>query len=346
MGQVLGSGSRWQSVGRYLRSHVAMVFEIVTVAAGAAVFVTNFFVTLSEATLVDVTVGVLVLLAASSLAERVTKLADMESKIDKVGYALETTRAQAEHIQSFLAGKQFDTKLATALADTSANLRRLQTTGIKGAYEVLRISDLAPNMRKALSIRVLSNWVGGLNELGEAFAWAASLGCEIRILVLRHNSQYARLRSLELSRGTDGTFVQQQIAGELNQFHLLYEKYPYLRKAMVVKAYDTSPTLCLFSYDRVRLIGLFWRGELVMNTPFLKVVGDLPTKSGTSGADGGAYGNGVRTSLTTRIDEHFESLWNDPGSRFIRIVNGEPDYVESEADAWTTVPESDRTKQS
>jgi hypothetical protein len=322
----------------FLRSHIAAVLEFVTAVAAIAAILAHFFVSIPEATFVELTLGILALLAITSLAERATKMADVERKVDEVDTKIAAVDGETREIGSFLRGPTFDRKLTTAVAEANSLLRRFQRAGIKGAYEYLSIANLVPSIRRAYSVRILSNWVGGLNELGDALTRAAANNCNIRILILRHDSEYARTRSLELSRGGDDEFVANQIANEISQFDQLFKNHPETKNRILVKAYDASPTLCLFAYDKIRLIGLFWRGELVMNTPFLKVHGEMLAPDGRNGHNGHAYSTGVRTAVTVRIDEHFESLWCDPETRFIRLVNGKPDYVDSADDAWSQDP--------
>ncbi|MFD9960729.1 DUF5919 domain-containing protein [Amycolatopsis sp. NPDC059020] len=312
-----------------------MIFEFITATVGIAAFLAHFFVSISEESLVELTLGILALLAVTSLLQRVTKMADVERKVDEVDAMLTNLSLEIKGIATFFRGREFTNKMTAAVGDTSSLLRRFRHTGIEGGYDSLRVSDLVPNMRKAYSIRVLSNWVGGLNELGDTLVKAAANDCDIRILILRHDSQHARSRSLELSRGADESFVQNQIATEILQFDHLFRNHPEARHKIQVKAYDASPTLCLFGYDKVRLIGLFWRGELVMNTPFLKVHGEM-----ASSTNGFAHPNEIRTSITERIDEHFESLWSDPSAKYIRVANGKPEYVDSFSEAWSPTQRS------
>jgi hypothetical protein len=324
----------------FLRDRGAAILNGLTLLVGVSIFFYHFIAPISEAGLVEIVVGFFILFSLNAWCERVTTIADIEKKIGAIrerakgiSSQIVSVHAHALQVSNFLRGSDFNNKLRTTVMGSNKLLRTLDRAGIDGAYKELREVGLAEKIRKADSVRILSNWVGDLAALGPAFVGAVGHGCKIRILILQHDSAYAKMRSLELTDGADDEIVGKQISGEILEFSRLFNNNPILRGNVVVRAYNAHPVMCLFAYDEVRLIGLFWRKELVMNTPFLKVV-ENTDRGILAGLDDGRNRTTDDKSVSKMVDEHFESIWEDKDTRFITLINGEPTYVASESEAW------------
>jgi hypothetical protein len=287
-----------------ISENISTVFELLTVGLGMVAFVWSTFFEVSVDALVPIVVAILASLAITTLLERVTKLAKLDRKVDDV------VKKTAE----------IPERVVEAISSINSQVTLFRNSGITGGCETLDWHDLAKRMENAKSIRILSNWVGALSELGPTFVRAANRECEIQILVLQHNSEYAKQRSIELSHGTFPDFVQSQIASEIEQFAKLYRENPILKRYMTVKAYNICPVMCLFAYDDIRLLGLFWRGEYVMHSPFLELDGRTAQRS----------------AVIQRIDKHFRMIWDDVNTRYIRWGDKKPEYVVYKKQAWST----------
>jgi hypothetical protein len=100
---------------------------------------------------------------------------------------------------------------------------------------------------------------------------------------------------------------------------------PVIRENLVLRAYDGSPVLYLVAYDDTRLLGLFWRNRMTIQTPLLELVGHRRTDTKTD----------RRSEVVKLVDAHFDDVWNDPRTKYVKLVGQEPEYVEKAADIWT-----------
>jgi hypothetical protein len=305
--------------------------DIVAVAGTVVVFIVAGVTTLGNDALVQATCGILALMSMSLLIVRVTTLSRMEDAltelVERVGDHGEIRRRLARQdtellgVKDFLTNGALDEKLLVAATTANGYRHGFERVGMVGSYPTLSEVDLADEMRGAReSIRITASWTGCLITLGETLVEKARNGCDIRVLILRHNSEFARLRGLELDPANE-LCVTRQIATEMCEFNRLFRHHPELRDKLRVKAFDGRPPMCMFAHDETRLIGSMWPGINAMDGPVDRVVGD-----------GDPF---LTTSLGRIADREFERLWNDERTLYITVVDGEPQYTELADKAWS-----------
>ncbi len=223
---------------------------------------------------------------------------------------------------AFLNDGTLDDRLLHAATVANGYLHAFARTGIVGTYPALSEVDLAEEMRCASnSIRITASWTGCLISLGEVLTEKARAGCDVRILILRHNSEFARLRGLELDP-TNELGASRQIATEMCEFNRLFRHHPDVKARLRVKAFDGRPTMCMFARDDTRLVGALWPGINAMDAPVVRVTGDGDAS--------------LSNSLGRIADSEFERLWDDERTLYITVVDGEPQYTELAEMAWST----------
>jgi hypothetical protein len=292
---------------RWLRHNPSLAFEFLTAALGVAAFVASVFVTIPQATMVAVTVALLAFLSVSALLQRVTTL----EKVDR----------HVASVHDFIRSGGLVRAVESGARDALDSVKSLHEAGIELVYEDLRAIDLRNNLASAeRSIRILSNWVGVLPEIGEMLARKAKDGCSVQVLLLQHTASYAQLRSIELGLPADE--VSRQIEGDLRRFNSIISASGTTgtRCPLKVRAFDARPPICMFAYDDIRLIGMFWPELDAMNGPFIQIRGERASD--------------LLPPLVAMADKQFEYLWGSPATRFVRLLNGEPHYVIEEDLAW------------
>lgn len=305
------AGSRPAKLWRFIRRYATTIVEFVTAAAGLTVFVLDFFVQLElNEQLPTIIVALLALLATSALLERVTKLDDVDRKLDVV--------------HSFIAGGEFDRKIERVSESASASLRRFRAAGMRWTYRNLDEAKLGDALKGVKAIRILATWTGISTMLSAILPDLARSGCVIHILLLQHTSDYARLRSRELGHD-DAEYAPGRIVNELNEFNWMIGNDPVIRQRLTVKAYDGSPVVYLIAYDSTRLLGLFWRNRMTIQTPLLELVGARDDDPGTD----------RRSDVVKLIDSHFDDMWNDPRTKYVKLVGREPRYVATSEEVWS-----------
>lgn len=283
-----GSPSRfWRSI----REHGSLVVEIITVLGGIAAFAVDQFITIPPEKLTTMMIGLLALLAVGALLERVTKLNRVDKHLSEVYDQLATGGLVRE--------------LSAIRGRSDALVERLNAVGITWTYVDLHEAAIGQKLRRAKSIRVLTTWMGNLTEHEWTLTQAAEANCEIKILMLRHDSIYAKMRSKEL--GLEQGSGPKRIKEELITLERMRKESEGVRRNLSVRAYSGIPIMYLIAYDACRLLGLLWRNRMAIATPFLEV-------------------KGVAPEIARIIDEHFNKIWHDPNTKSVKIVNGEPRY--------------------
>jgi hypothetical protein len=80
--------------------------------------------------------------------------------------------------------------------------------------------------------------------------------------------------------------------------------------------------MSMFAYDDTRLVAFYWPGTNAMSGPAVRV-------TATGDAEAG---------LAATADREFDRLWNDDTTLHIRVVDGEPEYLERPELAWSADP--------
>lgn len=299
--------------------------DVVAVAGAIAVFITAGITNISNESLIQVTCGILALLSMSLLIIRVTKLDKIDDVLESIDGPLidriDEQQRELHELTKFLTAGALEVKLLEATTTANGYRHDFERTGLTAAYATLAEVDLAEEMRHARkSIRIIASWTGCLISLGETLVERSQAGCDVRILILQHNSEFARLRGLELDPGNERA-VTRQIATEMCEFNRLFRQHPELRHLLQVRAFDARPPMCMFAHDDVRLVGSLWPSINAMDAPAVRVVGDGDAS--------------LVTSLGKIADREFERLWADEKTRYVTVVDGEPRYTELAEMAWS-----------
>ncbi|MCT2583650.1 DUF5919 domain-containing protein [Actinophytocola gossypii] len=253
--------------------------------------------------------------------ESITRLAHLLESKGALRAEIERQRTEVSELTRFLKDGALDEKLLNAAATANGYLRDFARMGIVGSHPTLSEIDLSEEMRGAKdSIRITASWTGCLISLGEILVEKARSGCDVRILILRHNSEFARLRGQELDPVAEHA-ASRQIATEICEFNRLFRHHPDVKSQLQVKAFDARPSMCMFARDDTRVIGSLWPGINAMDAPVLRVVGDGDPA--------------LMRSLGRIADKEFERIWNDEKTLYITVVDGEPQYTEMPEMAWS-----------
>jgi hypothetical protein len=316
------------------RKNLTHLPDATAVLIAFAVLIASSFGIVDNENLIQATCGILALLAISLLMirvdaiERITndlrRLSDSTGEHGSLALKIDakhdTERAALERIDQFLTGGGLRATAEEVVQNANQSLRDFERAGVLSAYRALGDVDLASELRLATgSIRIVSTWTGCLISISDVLVDKARSGCDVRVLILRHNSEFARLRSLELDP-SDALSASRQIAIEIGEFNRLFHRYPDVRPTLQVKAFDARPPMSMFAYDDVRLLAFHWPGTNAMDSPALRVAGISDSATG----------------LAATADCEFERLWNDDKTFHMRVVNGEPEYLERPDLAWST----------
>lgn len=320
------------TLGTTGRSLVRLLPDIIAVAGTSVVFIVAAVTDINSAVLVQAVCGALVLFSTTLLIIRATTFSKMDSTLTELSKdigadgpirkEIDKHSVDLHELAEFLTGGGLDGKLLEAATTANGYLRNFERVGIVGAYPTLGEVNLGEEMRRAKeSVRIISTWTGCLIQLSEPLLEKARNGCDIRILILRHDSQFATLRGLELDPN-DKDSASRQIATEICEFNRLFHDNKDVKAKLRVKAFDARPTMCMFAHDDVRLIGSLWPRINAMDGPVVRAVG--------------AGDRVLSTSLGLIADREFERLWDDEKTRYINVVNGVPYYTELPEEAWWT----------
>jgi hypothetical protein len=314
------------------RSLVRLLPDILAVAGTSVVFIVAAVADIDNAVLVQATCGALTLFATTLLIVRATTFPKMDSTLTKLAddvgedgairKGIVKQSADLDRLMTFLTEGGLDGRLLEAATTANGYLHNFERVGIVGAYPTLGEVNLGEEMRSAKeSVRIISTWTGCLIQLSEPLLEQARNGCDVRILILRHDSPFAAIRGLELDP-YDKDCASRQIATEICEFNRLFHDNKDVKTRLRVKAFDARPPMCMFAHDDIRLIGSLWPGINAMDGPVVRAVGD-----------GDRF---LSTSLGLIADREFERLWDDDKTRYIKVINGVPHYTESREEAWWT----------
>jgi hypothetical protein len=166
--------------------------------------------------------------------------------------------------------------------------------------------DKARNSQQKPKIRILQTALAHRDEgIISLIDSAAKAGCKVRILLLDPSSGHVAgraeaLEALDAPRFTPER-IRTDIIGDLTLLRDLNgEMWSDSEKEntdanLEVKVYDAAPTIQLYDFDGIRIIGVPWRQCASRNAPQLEV--KYPSTSSHL------------SSLAKRMDVHFEDLW-------------------------------------
>jgi Domain of unknown function (DUF5919) len=297
-----------EKMWEWLKEQGGALLSVITVAAGLTAAIADFFVTIPADKLTTLTVALLALLAGSSLWER-------RVRIDRID-----DRTTATH--AYLSSGSMVEDVTRAVNPGYETLEHFQTAGLTRVYENLGEAGLVAKLRAARSIRILATWMGNRNEVNGVLAERARQGCKVQVLLLQHDSEYARLRSREIGYGNDD-HASGEICADLSDFQRLCQDTKVAAN-LEVKAYDGSPVTYMVAYDNTRLLGYFWRKRPSVETPYFELSGSKPEEGGRD----------ERSAVVKMIDEHFDNVWDDSKTKYVRMEGGIPAYVDDRDQAW------------
>ncbi|HEX3589911.1 MAG TPA: hypothetical protein VHV74_09770 [Pseudonocardiaceae bacterium] len=296
----MGRRGRWAP-----KRNLPLLLDATAILIAFAVLVGSNFGVVDNENLIQATCGILALFATSLLIIRV-------GAIERIATAL-------GRIDGFLTGEGLRATTEDVVQSANQSLRAFERAGVVSAYRSLGDVDLAGELRLAAGpIRIISTWTGCLISISDILVEKARAGCDVRVLILRHNSDFARLRSLELDP-SDALSATRQIAIEIGEFNRLFHRYPEVRSSLRVRAFDARPPMSMFAYDDTRLLAFYWSGTNAMDGPALRVVSTMDSGTG----------------LAAIADREFERLWAHDRTFHIRVVDGEPEYLERPDLAWS-----------
>jgi hypothetical protein len=312
-----------------VRRALKLAPDVLAIIGAIIVVVAASIIKVNDDALIQTTAAILAFLATSQLIVRVTTIEKIESDIgdlkDAAGSAGVIQKRIGE-VADYLHGDELDSRFITSASLANGVLVNFRRAGLSAAYNALSDVDLIKEMRLARSsIRIISTWTGCLISLGETLIEKARQGCDVRILILRHDSKYAELRGAELDP-TDEMTASRQIKTEILEFNRLFRQHPELRTTLQVRAFDARPPMCMFSQDDDRLIGLIWPGLNAMDGPVVRVTAQPVAEQPSSLAD--------------IADRQFERLWLASSTKYIRVIAGEPSYTNDQDEAWSVAGET------
>jgi hypothetical protein len=293
----------------WLKEEGGPLLSVITVVGGLTAAIADLFVTIPLDKLTTLTVALLALLSGSALWERRVRV----DRIDR----------RTEVVHGYVTSGELVEDVAEATNPRYEALEHFQSAGLTRVYENLGEAALVSKLRVACSIRILATWMGNRNEVNGVLAERARNGCKVQVLLLQHDSGYAKLRSREIGY-PDERHASREIEADLGDFHRLCRD-PDVAANLEVKAYDGSPVTYMVAYDNTRLLGYFWRNRPSVETPFFELSGSRP---GEGGLD-------ERSKVVRMIDAHFDDVWDDVRTKYVRVVDGVPEYVDDRRLAWT-----------
>lgn len=281
---VAGGTGKWATkVILYVRDNPSIIAEAVTLTAAAAVFVADWLDNTQSNSVATATLGILALLAFTSLVERL-------SRLDRIYRS--TLRLQRE-----LGTGDFADTIVRRIATLDASAANCARADIVDVWPRLSSVDHASNFASACDLRILQTWTGQLASFDQALLQAATRGCRIRILLLDPESVLATYRSRDLAKKED--YGRAVIMSDLGDMAVILAKCH--GGSMEVRVYDAMNSISMYAFDepgpddhpphRTRIFGPFWQNVFALESPQIQVEGD-------------------RSILAQRADEHFDTLWH------------------------------------
>ena len=182
------------------------------------------------------------------------------------------------------------------------HLEKFRKSGLKDVHESLTIELLEENFKKlSPRVRVLQTWTGFRDDgfmtmLGEA---AQRKGCRVEVLLLDPMSEQAKYRADAVDHMTERG-VRNDIANDLKELTTVCSQLPE-GCSIEVKVYKGHPGIQLYDFYHTKIMGMHWRQIRSTRGPQFEIVGP-------------------ETTLSTRLDKHFESLWWDPSTRDAQVA--------------------------
>ncbi|HJQ27960.1 MAG TPA: DUF5919 domain-containing protein [Rubrobacter sp.] len=216
---------------------------------------------------------------------------------------------------------QVEESLSDVITKRYSILEEARESGVDSIYSSLP-DGIEKKFQQASSIRVLQTWIGNLDRIADSLRKAANNNCTVQILLLDPNSVQARYRSKD--QGENETAAKQRIEINLNHLERLMSE-PNTRGNIEVRTYDATPTMTIYGYDNIDIVGLYWRKKAAISFPQLMVnrqkgqerPGLWPKEQeGTGlwsrfGRSSGENGEAEQPYFAQAVREHFEDLWGE-----------------------------------
>ena len=145
--------------------------------------------------------------------------------------------------------------------------------GIVSVYAHLDYFSLELEMRRAREINLLSTFIPAFDVFSDAIREALSQGAHVRILMVHPSSPAASMRTAGLGR--DPSDVKHGVEHCLNQFARLASSLDEddARKRLVVRLYNSLPSVAVYNVDDHSLVSVFLHGQLAIHAPQLELHG-------------------------------------------------------------------------
>jgi CheY-like chemotaxis protein len=241
---------------------------------------------------------VLGLIGLSNLTNRGPFIADyITAKVDE---NTKKVNESANLIHNHLDGDVLEKTIAGAIDVRMESVEDQRTAGIKKTLPSFDAKELTERARRTQkSIRILQTYSGMIDQLTEPLREAASRGVNIRILFLNPDSKQAWYRSMDLFKFIDEPTksrnpVRANIINELETLAGLLEEEG-LKDYVEMRVYDATPTISLYGFDDVNVLGVYWR--------------KLAAIAGTQFEISASILDIENLRLARAVHEHFEDLW-------------------------------------
>jgi Domain of unknown function (DUF5919) len=186
-------------------------------------------------------------------------------------------------------------KLEEVVSRRYEELDQVRMSGLKTIHQEKFYARVEEKFRDAKkSIRILQTWSGEFPSLGRSLKLAAERGCEIRILLLKPNSEAAKRRGADLGHGE--TQVKKFIENDLAILNTLYAGLAKKKDNLEVRLYEASAVIAIHGFDDTNFVGTYWCGRHSQEGPQYEVVGRVG-----SGSDD--------PFLWEIVSDHFEAIW-------------------------------------
>lgn len=212
--------------------------------------------------------------------------------IRDLGIALMTTGVLSLFYDIMLRNSFLDEmreQLAKSLASEFSVLNRISEAGIINVFQTFPTSEVANAFRTASEIRIMQTWIPDLVTLLEPLKYASKKGCRVKILLLDPDCDLADARGRDLGY-PDTRVVTNKIKDNLHEISRFCQ-VEKINGNFEVRLHDTTPSVCIHSYDDTSIVGLYLnKTPAIQNPQFVT--------------------QGTNSYFSTAIDEHFSRVWS------------------------------------
>ncbi len=188
--------------------------------------------------------------------------------------------------ESFLS--EMKAQLADSLSSEFEVLKRIDGAGITDVYRSLPTSDISKRFSTASRVRIMQTWMPDLLTFLGSLKEACSNGCVVQLLLLDPDSSLADVRGRDLGY-PDPQMVSENTKSnlmEIRRFCLQEE----MEDAFEIRLHNTIPSISLYSYDDIILIGFYLNKTPAIQNPQIEI------------RDSSSY-------FANIINQHYSRIW-------------------------------------